>query len=102
MPFDGQGQPLASTLIDYILPGATEIPNVRIFHMETPSPNTEFGIKGIGEGGAVGPPAALVCAINDALRAKGAEIHDLPVTPERSLDALHASSKRSAEPRPYQ
>jgi carbon-monoxide dehydrogenase large subunit len=87
-PFDVQGQPLASTLIDYILPGATEVPNVRIFHMETASPNTEFGMKGIGEGGAVGPPAAIVCAINDALRSKGAEIYRLPVTPERILTAL--------------
>jgi len=92
-PFDAQGQPLASTLIDYILPGATEVPNIRIEHMETASPNTEFGIKGIGEGGAVGPPAAIVCAINDALRPKGAEIYRLPVTPERILDALqHAAS----------
>ena len=90
-PFDSHGQPLASTLIDYILPGATEIPNVRIFHMETPSPNTEFGMKGIGEGGAVGPPAALLCAINDALRPKGVAIYDLPATPDRILEALQRS-----------
>ena len=87
-PFSSEGQPLASTLIDYILPGATEVPNVRIFHMETPSPHTEFGVKGIGEGGAVGPPAALLCAVNDALRPKGAAIYDLPITPERVLEAL--------------
>jgi aerobic carbon-monoxide dehydrogenase large subunit len=91
-PFDLQGQPLASTLIDYILPGATEIPNVRIFHLETPSPDTEFGVKGIGEGGAVGPPAALLCAINDALRPKGVAIYNLPVTPERILEALQRSA----------
>jgi carbon-monoxide dehydrogenase large subunit len=96
-PFDIQGQPLASTLIDYILPGATEVPNIRIFHMETPSPNTEFGIKGIGEGGAVGPPAALVGAINDALRTRGTAVYSLPVTPEKILRALQGSSKPSAE-----
>jgi carbon-monoxide dehydrogenase large subunit len=95
-PFDSQGQPLASTLIDYILPGATEAPNVRIFHMETPSPNTEFGIKGIGEGGAVGPPGALVCAINDALKARGAAVYHLPVTPERILHALQESFKQES------
>jgi aerobic carbon-monoxide dehydrogenase large subunit len=95
-PFDGQGQPLASTLIDYILPGATEAPNIRIFHMETPSPNTEFGIKGIGEGGAVGPPGALVCAINDALRARGAAVYHLPVTPERILQAIQESSGQAS------
>lgn len=96
-PFDAQGQPLASTLIDYILPGATEVPNVRIEHMETASPNTEFGMKGIGEGGAVGPPAAVLCAINDALRSKGAEVYRLPVTPERILGALHQAASTQSE-----
>ena len=67
MPFDAQGQPLASRLLDYLLPGATDLPAIRVLHMETPSPHTEFGMKGIGEGGAVGPPAAIVCAVNDAL-----------------------------------
>ncbi|MPZ55974.1 MAG: molybdopterin-dependent oxidoreductase [Rhizobiales bacterium] len=88
MPFDAQGQPLASTLIDYMLPGAAEVPNIRVLHMETPSPHTAFGVKGIGEGGAVGPPAAIVSAVNDALRSIGAEVHDLPLTPERILTAL--------------
>jgi aerobic carbon-monoxide dehydrogenase large subunit len=93
MPFDVQGQPLASTLLDYILPGATEVPDIRILHMETPSPYTEFGVKGIGEGGAVGPPAAIVSAVNDALRPLGVELHGVPLTPERILDAI-----ASAEP----
>ncbi|HEV2549166.1 MAG TPA: xanthine dehydrogenase family protein molybdopterin-binding subunit [Stellaceae bacterium] len=88
MPYDGAGQPLASTLADYILPGATEVPDVRITHMETPSPYTTFGQKGIGEGGAIGPPAAIANAVNDALRPLGAEIGDLPITPRRLLAAL--------------
>ncbi len=88
MPFDVQGQPLASTLLDYILPGSTEVPKIRILHMETPSPHTEFGVKGIGEGGAVGPPAAIVSAVNDALRSLGAAVRDLPLTPERILGAI--------------
>ena len=50
-PYDVNGQPLASTLADYLLPGATEVPKVRIYHRETPSPYTAFGIKGMGEGG---------------------------------------------------
>jgi carbon-monoxide dehydrogenase large subunit len=90
--FDAQGQPLASTLLDYLLPGATEVPDIRVLHMETLSPHTEFGVKGIGEGGAVGPPAAIVCAVNDALRAVGAEVHDLPLTPVRILDAIAQGS----------
>ena len=48
MPFDTEGQPLAATLADYLLPGATEVPDVRIEHMETLSPWTTFGQKGIG------------------------------------------------------
>src|SRR5262249_1812337 len=83
MAVDGRGQRLAWSLLDYFLPSATEVPNVRVLHMETPSPHTEFGIKGIGEGGAVGPPAAIVCAVNDALASLGAEVHDLPLTPHR-------------------
>jgi len=81
-------------MLDYMLPGATEVPDIRVLHMETPSPYTEFGIKGLGEGGAVGPPAAIVSAVNDALRAIGAEVHDLPLTPEGILAAIDAASAR--------
>jgi aerobic carbon-monoxide dehydrogenase large subunit len=95
MPFDINGQPLASTMLDYMLPGATEVPDIRVLHMETPSPYTEFGIKGLGEGGAVGPPAAIVCAVNDALRPLGVEVYDLPLTPERILNVIHGSTKES-------
>jgi carbon-monoxide dehydrogenase large subunit len=95
MPFDEVGQPLASTLADYLLPGATEVPNVRIEHMETPSPYSEFGQKGIGEGGAIGPPAAIANAINDALAPLGVEVTETPVTPKRLLAAL-AAARRSA------
>jgi carbon-monoxide dehydrogenase large subunit len=96
MPFDPSGQPLASTLADYLLPGPTEVPALRVIHMETLSPYTEFGIKGIGEGGAIAPPAAITNAINDALRPLGAaEILLSPVTPRRILQAI-AERKRAA------
>jgi len=88
MPFNGNGQPLAATLADYMLPGATEVPMVRIDHMETPSPYTSFGQKGIGEGGAIGPPAAIANAVNDALRPLGIQIDELPITPQRIVAAL--------------
>ena len=90
MPFDTNGQPLATTLADYMLPGATEIPVLRIDHMESPSPYTEFGQKGIGEGGAIGPPAAIANAINDALRPLGARVDQLPITPA-SRTGSHSS-----------
>jgi carbon-monoxide dehydrogenase large subunit len=91
MPFDENGQPLASTLADYMLPGAPEVPSIRIDHIETPSPYTEFGQKGIGEGGAIAPPAAIVNAINDALRDMGVEITESPVSPKRLLAAIAAA-----------
>jgi carbon-monoxide dehydrogenase large subunit len=88
MPFDGQAQPLASTLGDYVLPGATEIPAFRLEHMETPSPLSLFGQKGIGEGGAVAPPAVIANAVNDALADLGVEITESPITPRRLLAAI--------------
>jgi carbon-monoxide dehydrogenase large subunit len=94
MAFDEYGQPLASTLADYMLPGATEVPTLRIDHMETKSPYSFFGQKGIGEGGAIGPPAAIANAVNDALRPCGVEITELPITPYAILAAL--SSRRQA------
>ena len=93
MPFDVHGQPLATTLADYLLPGATTVPRIRLDHMETASPHTEFGLKGIGEGGAVGPPAAIVSAVNDALRGLGVELLDLPLTPQRLRAAIAAQAR---------
>jgi carbon-monoxide dehydrogenase large subunit len=97
MPYDQAGQPLASTLGDYLLPGAAEIPAPRIDHMETPSPYTRFGVKGIGEGGAIAPPAAIANAINEALRPLGVEMLASPVTPDRIVEAILAA--RAASPR---
>jgi carbon-monoxide dehydrogenase large subunit len=88
MPFDSEGQPLAGTFADYLLPGATEVPAIRIEHMETPSPYTAFGQKGIGESGAIGPPAAIANAVNDALAGFGVEIGEVPITPQRLFAAL--------------
>jgi carbon-monoxide dehydrogenase large subunit len=96
MPYDIEGQPLASTLADYLLPGPTEVPAPRIIHMETPSPYTEFGQKGIGEGGAIAPPAAIVNAINDALKELGAEITESPASPRKVLAAILAARARRA------
>lgn len=88
MPFDEQGQPKATTFLDYILPGATEVPAMRIEHQETLSPFTELGIKGMGEGGAIAPPPAIANAIVDALRPLHAEINFTPMTPARVWGAI--------------
>ncbi|MDO5758463.1 MAG: xanthine dehydrogenase family protein molybdopterin-binding subunit [Rhodobacterales bacterium] len=87
-PYNKDAQPLASTMLDYMLPGPCEVPDVRIFHMETLSPYTAHGVKGIGEGGAIAPPAAIANAINDALQHLGVEVAETPITPERIMKAL--------------
>jgi carbon-monoxide dehydrogenase large subunit len=88
-PYDENGQPLASTFADYVMPGATEVPNIRIDHFETPSPHTEFGAKGMGEGGAIAPPAVIYNAVNDILRRLNAsEVQRTPLTPKRLMHAL--------------
>jgi carbon-monoxide dehydrogenase large subunit len=97
MPFDAAGQPLASTLADYLIPGPTEVPDLRIEHMETPSPYTEFGVKGIGEGGAIAPPAAIANAVNDALKTLGAEVTQSPITPRRLLAAIAEAQRDGAQ-----
>lgn len=96
MNFDASGQPLASTFADYLLPGPTEVPAPRLDHMETLAPYTEFGVKGIGEGGAIAPPAAIGNAVNDALKGFGAELLRSPMTPRRVLEAIQ-SAKQSKE-----
>jgi carbon-monoxide dehydrogenase large subunit len=100
MPFEECGQPLAATLADYLLPGAPEIPEIRVLHMETPSPYTSFGAKGIGEGGAVGPPAAIVSAVNDALQGMGIEVCNLPLWPQRILAEIEAGRAAQREKKP--
>jgi carbon-monoxide dehydrogenase large subunit len=86
--YDGNGQPLTSTLADYILPGPAELPHFRLGHAETLSPYTRHGIKGVGEGAAIAPGGAIINAVNDALGPFGVELHSIPATPEKVLHAL--------------
>jgi carbon-monoxide dehydrogenase large subunit len=86
--YDASGQPLAATLLDYHVPGAHELPSIRIGHLHTPATSTEYGMKGMGEGGAVAPPAAIANAVRDALAPLGADINETPLTPERVLAAI--------------
>ena len=80
--YDEGGQHRSATLMDYLVPSTGDVPPVDIVHMETPSPFTEGGIKGMGESGIIGAPAAVVNAVLDALGAEPAEVV-LPLTPER-------------------
>jgi carbon-monoxide dehydrogenase large subunit len=87
-PFSETGQPMATTFVDYIVPGPTELPMIRVEHMESPSPFTKYGIKGVGESGAIAPPATIANAINDALGSLGVELREAPMTPRRILAAI--------------
>ena len=80
IPYDKTGQPLAATLLDYHMPGAFELPPIKIGHLHHPATATEYGMKGMGEGGAVAPPAAIANAVRDALAALGAEVNETPLT----------------------
>jgi len=88
--YDDQGQLLTGTLADYLVPMASEMPDIHIGHVETPVPGTLLGGKGVGEASIVGAAAAVANAVNDALAPHGAEIFELPITPERVLRALGA------------
>lgn len=90
--YDADGQPTTANLIDYLVPTATETPEITIEHLETPCAFTETGAKGMGEGGTIGAPAAVLDAVNDALRGAGvaaeAEMNTVPITPELVHTAL--------------
>jgi carbon-monoxide dehydrogenase large subunit len=86
--YDARGQPLAATFLDYHMPRAQELPPIRIGHLHTPSTVTEYGMKGMGEGGAVAPPAAIANAVRDALARLGVEINETPLTSQRVLAAI--------------
>jgi carbon-monoxide dehydrogenase large subunit len=91
--YDDTGNILTSTLADYMPPTAHEIPPIELHHMETPSTQSNTKAKGLGEGGAIGPPAAVINAINDALSPFGVEIDEMPATPQRIRAALRAKEK---------
>ena len=77
--YDGEGQLMAQSFMDYLLPSSHEVPPVEIIHHETPSPHTVLGQKGSGESGYLGAPAAVANAINDALKPLGISVNTLPI-----------------------
>jgi carbon-monoxide dehydrogenase large subunit len=85
---DGEGQPRNASFVDYGVPSAVEMPDIATAFVQTPSPNNPLGAKGIGEGGAIGTPAAIANAVADALLGAGARVPDPPFTPEKLWRAL--------------
>ncbi|MGQ7791356.1 xanthine dehydrogenase family protein molybdopterin-binding subunit [Faunimonas sp. B44] len=96
IPYSDLGQPLATTFADYMVPCASEVPTVRIAHSVTPAKVTEFGVKGVGEGGAIAPPAAIANAVADAFRDLRASFDETPLTPRRISNAV-AEARRARE-----
>ena len=89
--YDAAGQLLTGSLMDYAVPRADEVPFIETVHLEHPSPRNPLGVKGVGEGGAISPPAALANAIEDALAPFGVRITEGPVTPARIVALVKPS-----------
>jgi CO/xanthine dehydrogenase Mo-binding subunit len=92
--YDDNGQLATSTMADYMIPRAADIPEIEIIQMESPSPLNPLGVKGAGEGGTIGPPAALAAAVEDALATFGARITETPLSPAVILKALREAKAR--------
>ncbi|MDQ1068716.1 xanthine dehydrogenase family protein molybdopterin-binding subunit [Streptomyces canus] len=95
LAYDEDGQFLSWTFRDYLIPTAGEVPPFRIGHVETPSPFTEYGVKGGGEGGRMVAPAAVSAAIDDALREYGMRVRQVPVKPSDIVAAVQAGTVRA-------
>jgi 2-furoyl-CoA dehydrogenase large subunit len=91
--YSADGQLLAGTFMDYLLPSAMEVPHISIVDHCTPSPLTVFGQKGSGEAGYLGGPAAIASAINDALEPVGVSVDALPMTPQALWEAMRSSGR---------
>jgi carbon-monoxide dehydrogenase large subunit len=95
--YDEQGQLLNASLMDYLLPTATDVPPVEIGHRETPSPLNPMGLKGVGEAGCIPTGAVFAQAVEDALAGLGVEICEIPLSPDRLYDLISA---RRGSPQP--
>jgi carbon-monoxide dehydrogenase large subunit len=89
--YDADGQPQASTFMDYLLPTAAEVPAIEVEHCSSPSPLTPGGIKGMGESGLIATPAAIASAVADALAPSDVRVERLPLTPELVSSMIHES-----------
>jgi carbon-monoxide dehydrogenase large subunit len=85
MAYDAEGQLLTGTLMDYLVPTSMDLPAIDTVHLEYPSPRNPLQMKGVGEGGAISPPAAIANAIDDALAPFKVRITQTPASPSRVL-----------------
>jgi carbon-monoxide dehydrogenase large subunit len=90
--YDDSGQLLIGSLMDYLMPTASDMPPIEVLHLETPSPLNELGVKGLGEGGCIAPPVVLVNAVCDALRPARYQTFATPLRPSELLAAMDAAT----------
>jgi 2-furoyl-CoA dehydrogenase large subunit len=95
--YNEDGQLIAQTFMDYLLPSSHEVPDVQIIHHETPSPHTVFGQKGSGESGYLGAPAAIANAVNDALKPLGISTNRLPIKVSTLGDMIAAAQEKKSK-----
>ncbi len=98
MVYDEQAQLLTGTFMDYLVPTAMELPPIETVHLEYPSPRNPLGMKGIGEGGAISPPAAIANAVEDALAPFGVRVTRTPLGPSVVLGLIEQAAARGARP----
>jgi carbon-monoxide dehydrogenase large subunit len=97
MGYDAAGQPVTTTLADYLLPTATEVPNLETLYKESPSPHNPLGVKGVGEVGVIPAAAAIISAIEDALSPFGVRIAQTPIAPYKLVELIgKGSANKSA------
>ena len=94
MGYDANAQPLTVNFADYLLPGASDVPNIAAVHLQTPSPLNPLGVKGAGEGGTIPAAAAIVAAIENALEPFGVKLTEAPITPTRIVAQLREATRR--------
>ena len=87
LAYDADGNPVATTFLDYLIPTITDVPVIEYAHVETPGPGVG-GYKGVGEGGAIGAPPAVINAVADALAPFGVSLTELPLSPAAIVKAL--------------
>jgi aerobic carbon-monoxide dehydrogenase large subunit len=96
MGYDDGANPLTTTFADYLLPSSTEVPNIELHFLQSPSPLNPLGVKGVGESGCVPAAGAIVAAIEDAVSPLGVTIGEYPVTPAKLFGLIQAAGKRNA------
>jgi len=91
-PWDEEGNPLATTFVDYLLPTAAEVPIIEYGHVETPTPTNPGSHKGLGEGGAIAAPPTIINAVADALAPLGVQVRHQPLGPDEIVALIDAAS----------